>query len=264
MMQPAAEKHAVAKGWIDLFAELDRWQRADRIAKFWWRDDDAQRVTTPLERLVELSGLHGIPLLLAVIPEGVEQDLATHIAASGAPVTVAQHGIAHRNNAPEGEKKTELHDRMLDDPGFVPALRAGRQHLADLLGPAFLPVMVPPWNRIGPTIASQLGGWGYAGISVDGPPRPETGDLPQVNTHLDLIDWRADKTFIGPARALTALTNQLARQRQAPADGPAIGFLTHHLDHGRPLWAFLSQLFGLLGGHPAVRWAAPADMFAKQ
>ncbi|MEO1248339.1 MAG: hypothetical protein AAFW76_00735 [Pseudomonadota bacterium] len=262
MIQPSAEKHAVAKGWIDLFAELDRWQRENRTARFWWRDDDAQRVTTPLAQLVELSGLHGIPLLLAVIPEGSEPDLASHIAASGAPVTVAQHGIAHRNNAPEGEKKTELHDRMLDNPEFVGALKDGRHHLADLFGPAFLPVMVPPWNRIGPGIAGKLGGWDYAGLSVDGPPRPEAGTLAQVNTHLDLIDWRADKAFIGPDRALTALIDHLAHRRETPADGSAIGLLTHHLDHGRPLWAFLSQLFGLLGGHPAVQWADPSDLFA--
>lgn len=262
MIDPAAEKHAVAKGWIDLFAELDRWQRAGRTARIWCRDDDAQRVTTALERLVELSELHGIPLLLAVIPEGAEPELAAHIAASGAPVTVAQHGIAHRNNAPAGEKKTELHDGMLDDPGFVPALLAGRRHLDDLFGSAFLPVMVPPWNRIGPGIAGQLAGWGYAGFSADGPPRPEAGGLPQANTHLDLIDWRADKTFIGPERALTGLIDQLVQRRESSASGAAIGLLTHHLDHGRPLWAFLSQLFGLLGGHPAVHWTDPSDLFA--
>lgn len=261
MIDKASEKHAVAKSWIDLFAELDRWQRENRRVKFWWRDDDAQRVTPAFEGLVELSGLHAVPLLLAVIPVGAGSDLAAHIAASRAPVTVAQHGIAHRNNAPSDERKTELHDRMLDDPGFVPALRDGRQHLADLFGPAFLPVMVPPWNRIGPSVAGQLGPWGYTGLSVDGPPRPEAGSLPQANTHLDLIDWRADKTFIGPQRALVGLIDQIVRRREGSPDGSAIGILTHHLDHGRPLWTFLSQLFGLLGGHPAVQWVNPPDLF---
>lgn len=268
MNNELTDKHGIAKAWIALFDELENWQAAGKRARLWWRDDDAQKVTWPLERLVELSELHHIPLLLAVIPRGVDPALADHVGASGAPITIAQHGIAHQNNAPPDSKKTELHDDMLRREGFETELLAGRDRLADLFGSSFLAAMVPPWNRIGPLIAGRLAAWNYIGLSADGPPRPAARDIPQVNTHLDLIDWRSGKKFIGPELAVGGLTDLLVSRRHAGdgADGQVepIGILTHHLDHERPLWTFLSQLFGLLGGHPAVHWADAKDLFAPR
>ena len=97
-------------GWPDLVAELDRWAAAERNATFWWRDDDAAAVTEPLLRLLELCRRHGVPLALAVIPQPADPALAALIARSDAPVTVMQHGFAHRNHAPEGAKSAELGD----------------------------------------------------------------------------------------------------------------------------------------------------------
>ena len=41
--------------WDDLAEELDSWHGSGRCAAFWWRDDDAVRVTPALERLLALS-----------------------------------------------------------------------------------------------------------------------------------------------------------------------------------------------------------------
>lgn len=251
----------IAACWIALFDELARWQAAGRRARFWWRDDDAQAPGVALDRLLELSALHQVPLLLAVIPEGLDPSLAAVVAASGAPVAIAQHGIAHANRAPEGVKNTELHDDALADPGFTAALQAGQQALARQFGSSLLPVMVPPWNRIGPGVEAALAGLGYSGLSRDGRSGGGLPGLVEVNTHADLVDWHHDRRFIGAGRALETITQGLADGREAGQDEP-VGLLTHHLVHDRALWSFLAQFLGLIAGHPAAAWPRPATLFA--
>ena len=36
--------------WLELNAELDRWHKAGKTARFWLRDDDAVEPTPELER----------------------------------------------------------------------------------------------------------------------------------------------------------------------------------------------------------------------
>ncbi|TGS51521.1 polysaccharide deacetylase, partial [bacterium M00.F.Ca.ET.179.01.1.1] len=47
--------------WQPLVEELARWQRADRKAEFWLRDDDAVDPTPALYRLLDLTGPFAIP-----------------------------------------------------------------------------------------------------------------------------------------------------------------------------------------------------------
>ncbi len=62
--------------WEPLRRELDRWQAAGRVARFWLRDDDAVEPTQPLDMLLDLTGEHEIPLTLAVIPGLTGEELA--------------------------------------------------------------------------------------------------------------------------------------------------------------------------------------------
>ena len=41
--------------WVELQAELDRWQEAGKTARFWLRDDDAIEPTPQLERFLVLA-----------------------------------------------------------------------------------------------------------------------------------------------------------------------------------------------------------------
>ncbi|MEM8916547.1 MAG: hypothetical protein AAGC83_11955 [Pseudomonadota bacterium] len=254
--------HAIAKTWITLFDELARWEDLGLKARLWWRDDDAQKPTSALDRLIELSDLHQVPVLLAIIPHGTEPDLAAYVTTSSAPLWVAQHGISHANNAPADTKKTELHDSMLANPAFAATIKSEYDRLADQFGAKLLPVMVAPWNRIGPKIAGSLKGWGFDGLSTDGPPEPAAHGLVQVNTHIDLVNWRADAAFIGADRAVSAMADNLSQRRQAPGrQSEVTGILTHHLVHDRALWAFLGHLFGLTATHPAIEWVSPHHLF---
>ena len=90
-----------AAGWGDLIDELDRWAALARVARFWWRDDDAIRPTPQLDRLLVLAD--GIPIGLAVIPAAAEASLAERLSGL-AWVGVLQHGWRHTNHARHGKK----------------------------------------------------------------------------------------------------------------------------------------------------------------
>ena len=68
--------------WADLEAELTLWREAGERPSFWWRDDDTEAPTDALRRLIDLTGKHGAPLHLAVIPAGISPDLAGFLAAA--------------------------------------------------------------------------------------------------------------------------------------------------------------------------------------
>ena len=79
----------------------------ERPVPFFWRDDDAVTATRALDRLIGLAEAHAVPLLLAAIPAGLEPALGRRIEGAGG-VSVAIHGLAHRNHAPAGEKPAEF------------------------------------------------------------------------------------------------------------------------------------------------------------
>ena len=71
-------------------------------------------------------------------------------------------------------------------------LGTGRMALERLFATRALPVLVPPWNRIAPELVPTLPEIGFAGLSTFAARRrdqPVSG-LRQVNTHVDLIDWK--------------------------------------------------------------------------
>jgi hypothetical protein len=245
--------------WRPLETELDAWAECGRIARFWWRDDDAVAPSRALNRLLALAG--STPLTLAVIPLGTGPDLARRLADAG--VTVVQHGIAHDNHAPSGQKRAEL-------GGHVPleatarALTDAHAYLADLFGGQLLPVLVPPWNRIAPDLIPLLPGAGFAGPSAFGPrqQRLAAPGLVQVNTHADPVDWTM--RFCRPvAEIATGLAGQLAARRLGLTDaGEPVGLLTHHRLDDRGIEAVVADLAALLAGHPAARWVGLAEALA--
>lgn len=228
--------------WDGLRRELDDWAAAGRIATLWWRDDDAARMSPPLKRLLAIAD--GVPLALAVIParaEGFE-----------AEATVLQHGWAHDNNAPAGARKCELVDASVLD-----RLAAGKERLERLFGKRFLPVMAPPWNRIGAAVAARLPALGYRALSVLGPRRSPF----ETNVHVDVMDWR-ERRFAGESAVLRQLAGHLSARREGKVDpDEPTGVMTHHLVHGATAERFLARLVAATRMHPAARWLAPGAVF---
>lgn len=227
--------------WQALQDEAARWRDAGRTAELWWRDDDAVDTGGALDRLLAIAGDTAMPLALAVVPAHATQALAGRLA--GEPlIDVLQHGYAHTNHAVATEKKIEI---GLQRPAMMTLgeLATGWMGLETLFGPQALPVMVPPWNRIAPVLVPTLPEIGYRGLSTFGPrPRihPVRGLL-QVNTHVDLIDWKVGRAFAGEETILAGLVTALARARTG--DGEPVGVLSHHLAMDAGAWDFLRSLW---------------------
>lgn len=247
-MSPAA--------WAALWAELDLWTRARLKATFWWRDDDAVAPTAELERLLALAQRYRVPLGLAVIPAAASPRLVERLDALS-DVLVLQHGFAHRNHAPAGERSAE----------FGPH-RSLAQRLADigegwrLLTPfrTRTPIFVPPWNRYDPAILPGLARLGLAAVSGFGPRRNDAAQANalEVNCHCDIMDWRGTRGFAGEDKTLAELVSHLRLRRTVPAERDLpTGLLTHHLQHDEACWSFVEELLDRLERHEAAQWITP-------
>ena len=234
-------------GWAALEREVDAWRSTGREATLWWRDDDAERPSPALARLLGLRP--GCPLGLAVIPARAEAALAGSVAG---PVDVLVHGFIHANHAGAGERKSEYPNGR----SAPEELRAGRERLEAIFGDRVLPVFVPPWNRMGGDAAAALPAAGYEALSgYRG--RPE-GPLPRLDTHADLIDWRGGRQFAGAGAVLRTLADALAARRRT-GDRRPTGVLSHHLAHDDDAWRFLGALLRWGAQAPGVRWVRPRD-----
>ena len=248
-------------GWNKLSRELDNWAQQGRTVDLWWRDDDAERPVQALRRLMHLGATHGVPAAIAVSPALADPALGSAVAGEFR-CTVLQHGYAHLNHAPDGQKKNEFSDfRPLQI--IESELCQGLTQMKNMFGKHFLPVMVPPWNRIADDVLARLSGIGFTGVSgyLARNSALDHG-LVRCNTHVDIVNWREHDRFVGTERALQLLTEHLAARRTHRADAKEpTGLLTHHLRHDADAWAFIDQLLAFSTRHPAVRWRSAAEIF---
>jgi hypothetical protein len=225
--------------------ELDEWSAAGRLARFWWRDDDAASETPQLHRLIDVLREVNVTAGLAVIPERADASLAKIF--SEAPICTWQHGWGHHDHANGEFGEGRRVDEMVED-----SLRG--QHAMDrLFGPPnWQRVFVPPGHYLALTFKGLLRELGYTGLSAGAPLVPAIPGLPEVNCEIDIINWGTGR-FHG-AEIVSAMLVDRLRDRRAgliPLDRP-LGILTHHLDLDEEAWAFLSQVFAFLGSHSAA------------
>lgn len=245
-----------------LARELDAWGANGMRATLWWRDDDAERDSPQLRRLLGIARAHHVPIAIAAIPAGADRTLAAAIA-DCPPASVVQHGYAHANHAPPGERSAELgaHRGVSER---ITELDRGREMLRALFAHRFVPVLVPPWNRIAGDIVGALPRAELRGLSCFGArsTREPAPDLVQANAHVDLIAWRRDRRFIGTVDALERLAAHLRARREGEADASEpTGILTHHLVCDDDAFAFLDACCVLLHDHPAAAWLGADAIF---
>ena len=246
--------------WLALEQEVAQWRGLGRTVDLWWRDDDARTPTPELARLLELARDAGVPLALAVIPKGA---CAEAFAGMGRQVEVLQHGADHLNRGGAQGKKTEF---PLSEPAqeAIQRLLEGRRRLLHLFGERALAVLVPPWNRFAPARVGDLARAGYIGLSSfqSRQAREPAPGLLQINTHVDIIDWRAGRVFVGEERSVHMMAAQLSARRlgQCDADEP-LGLLTHHAVHDRSAWEFLERLFERSQALAGLCWRRASEVF---
>jgi len=241
--------------WSKLYDELDRWSDSGTRASFWWRDDDAIEATEELTRLNSLGQELKIPVALAVIPSLLQDSLAGYLQDRN-NITVFQHGYSHSSYAAKGVKKIEVGGERSTDE-IQTQLATGCRQLHVAFSNQFLPVLVPPWNRIESRTYAALVGAGFCGLSsmwARTIAYPAQGLL-QVNTHLDLVNWRHGRGFVGESMALGLICDHLITRRTGDQPGTEpTGILTHHLAQTEAVWDFFPELMHKLGQHPAVEW----------
>ena len=245
--------------WSHLVNELDAWYADGRLASLWWRDDDAAAPSPALDRLAGLARVHGVTVGLAVVPALAQPGLAAWL--ESVPAQVLQHGWAHRSHAGAGEKKAEF-GKGRDAQAVARELGQGFGTLRELVGHRFRPVLVPPWNRLDPDLIPSLPHAGFRGLSTYGPrsaAEPAPG-LSQTNCHVDVVDWRGGRGFVGQDRALAAVVAHLAARRVRSVDPTEpTGLLTHHAVHEGATWTFIARFLDRTRHHRAVRWLAPDE-----
>ncbi len=252
--------------WALLSAELDRWASAGRTATLWWRDDDAGEMTDRLERLLVLRDKVGVDVALATVPRRVDGAFRARMGDEH-HIAVLQHGYSHHNFATPGERKIEL-DGSRPAEHVIAELAVGMQTLSSLSG--WVPVLVPPWNRIAPHLLPPLPELGYCGLSGLGPRNRPTAlaGLRQNNVHIDPIDWRGRhgpaRAFAGTDRTIAAVIEHLAARRLGAVDGEeATGLMSHHLDQDEETWRFVEQFIAHTKAHPAAMWLSARDIFGS-
>jgi len=226
---------------------LDARSRSGSAVQLWLRDDDAVEPTVALDRLLIMGNRYAIPMTLAVIPALSGSALAERLQSADSidSVTVAVHGWAHQNYAPPGEKKQELglhrpsSETLAElDRGYTElSLRHERQ---------FVPLLVPPWNRIDPAIISGLPSIGFKGLSTFG--SQSSNAISMMNAHVDVIDWKGSRGGRDLHELMTELVSLIESTRTP------IGILTHHLVHDDKAWQFLEQLFSVTSTHKGAEW----------
>lgn len=250
--------------WQLLVDELDRVHARGRKVDFWLRDDDAIEPSGALDRLLSLAAGRAVPVTLAVPPEPATDALARRLAGL-ADIGVTVHGWAHRNHAPPDVKKQELGSHRPQEV-VVDELRRGVERLRSLFPEHFVPMLVPPWNRIDAALLQRLPEVGFSALSVFGPEKPSP--FPLINTHVDVMDWRGTR---GCREHSLIVADIVARMRQVCGDiegaedqrGRTVGLLTHHLVHDEAVWDFLDGLFSVTSGHPACRWRRTGDLIGR-
>jgi hypothetical protein len=243
--------------WDSLARECAAWGETGRRATWWWRDDDAIEQTRALDTLAAIAP----KVALAVIPSRLRPDLGPFVA-HHAHIAVLQHGFAHINHARPDERKSEFPESR-DRRAASTELAEGSRLLHATFGARALPVLTPPWNRVGESFLDGLSDLGFRGLSRYLPRRAaQIHGLKQVNTHVDVIDWKGGRGFVGEMAALTLFIGHLQARRAGRVDtDEPTGLLTHHLVHDPATWRFLEKLRDFLEKQPAARLLDPAAVF---
>jgi len=254
----------VEEAWAAWHGELDAWRDAGHTATLWWRDDDAVQPSEALERLLAVHEGAAAPLCLAVVPRQAGRALAGRLATSksgGSHICVVPHGYGHINHAPPLKKKAEFGDHRPIEV-MTGEIAAGWETIRTTFSGQAIPVFVPPWNRMAPQLSSHLAACGIVGLSALGSHQwvPDVTGTTVRDVHVDIIDWRKGRRFVGEAAVLQAMIGHLRERRAAGiATSEPTGLLTHHLVHGEAIWDFLTRLFAT--AHQSARWLSAREVF---
>ncbi len=244
--------------WANFVCELDRWEAAGLVARFWWRDDDVVARTPALDSLLQC--VNGVPIALAAVPADIQEALA-HRLEDEDSVRVFQHGWRHKNYAkdqPASEYPAGRHMELV-----LQEFRHGFIKLRSIFGDRALPVFVPPWHGFDQAYMPLLREAGLTGFSSKGPRSAAVVQtLECVNIHCVPIEWTSPPSFDEDGKYLNQICLHLEGRRLGALDfDEPTGILTHHLVQNYASYGFMARLSEHIRSHPAARWVAIEDVF---
>ena len=249
--------------WTDLIRELDIWGNRPKSLTFWWRDDDACGLTPSIRKLLKMSADCGIPLSLSAISAVIGARLADEVE-KYPQVRVLQHGYAHADHEDIGEKPSEF-GCIRPDGDVLAEIQKGSNRLKTLFAYCFMPVFVPPWNRMDTQFLPLLTKAGLKGLSTFGPRKLHTPiqGLCQVNTHIDLCNWKAGARFAGESKCIESAISHIAARRKGLVDEmEPTGLLTHHQYLDKQGWEFIQKFLSITDKHEATKWIDASVAFS--
>jgi hypothetical protein len=236
-----------AQAWLDpLRKALDG---APRPVDCFFRDDDVGWRGDRLRDLLDLFAELALPLDLAVIPAELDppaaRELLDRIERSGGRLGVHQHGYAHVNHEPSGERKCEFGpSRRREDQ--LRDIASGREWLDALLGPALEPIFTPPWNRCTAATGSCLVELGFELLSREASAAPlGAPGLRELPVHVDWLKRRDGVRL--PPEAIAALA-AAAVERGGP-----VGVMLHHAEMDGAELERAAELLATLAEHERTR-----------
>jgi hypothetical protein len=212
----------VSAGWNEFASEISRWRDAGTSIEFWWRDDDATQPTSALERLLHLAIGSKYRLRWRSFRHRPTRRCLPLLPAEA---DVLQHGADHSNRAASGEKKSEYPASEAMDVALArlaDADSAWASSRGALTRRARSPV--EPNCRAASAAPCVLRVSGTEPLrctqqSAGGP------GVTQINTHVDIIDWKGSRGFVGVEQALSRRPGtwlhgaKAARMRTSRPDG---------------------------------------------
>ena len=182
--------------------ELDAWNAAGLVARFWWRDDDAVTVTPQLRRLLTVSNDFGIGAGVAVIPKQAKVELVDAICPTRC--CIWQHGWGHDFYESGEFGNGRRLGAMISD-----ALE-GRNALDALCGESgWQRVFVPPNHGLAMDFKNLIPALGYTVLSAGVPLTPEVPHVAELNAEVDVMDWPRGRV-LGEDDIFILLAAQLA------------------------------------------------------
>jgi hypothetical protein len=244
---------SLSSGSTPLRNELDAWNAAGLVARFWWRDDDAVTVTPQLRRLLTVSNDFGVGAGVAVIPKQAKVELVDAIYSTRC--CIWQHGWGH-----DFYDTGEFGDGRSLGAMISDALE-GRNALDALCGESgWQRVFVPPNHALAMDFKNLIPALGYTALSAGVPLTPELPHVAELNAEVDIMDWPRGR-LLGEDDIFMMLAAQLGSRRNGtdPHDKP-IGILTHHLVFDDHAWASIRTIFAIIRDHPAARLEHANDL----
>ena len=221
-----------------LVKELENWEKLNIRPKLFLRDDDATTEDPKLLNLVRICERVGVPAMLSAIPALADEKLGKVVRESPL-LTGAVHGYSHKNFSENGQPQNEFGGtRPLVI--MIEELELGLWICTQLFQDSVSPIFVPPWHNIDGKLLNKISEIGYEGISVFGFKQFKS-EIPEINTHVDLIDWNNNSKFRPIDDIISSISDSLAITRKLKIG--YIGVMSHHLYNSDEDYVTLEKLF---------------------